>query len=131
MPNNQRAVFVITEKSTPEGPRSFWTRVGAAFDNRDGSVTIKLDALPLSGTLQVRDGDDHGRTGLPHMPEIGGPPEPGREARSEAVEKLLDEHAKALRAVDTALSLGKEQSAARRVEAARRAILAAVLGSDA
>ncbi|MBI5497030.1 MAG: hypothetical protein HY904_18595 [Deltaproteobacteria bacterium] len=50
-------MFVITEKTTADGPRSFWTRVGAAFDNRDGSVTIKLDALPLSGTLQVREDD--------------------------------------------------------------------------
>lgn len=53
----RRAVFVITERMTAEGLRSFWTRVGAAFENRDGSVTIKLDALPLSGTLQVRDDD--------------------------------------------------------------------------
>ena len=53
----RRAVYVITERATAEGSRSFWTRVGAAFENRDGSLTIKLDALPLSGTLQVRDED--------------------------------------------------------------------------
>lgn len=53
----RRAVYVITERETPEGARSFWTKVGAAFENRDGSITIKLDALPLSGTLQVRDED--------------------------------------------------------------------------
>ena len=59
--HHRRAVFVITEKTTPEGQRSYWTKVGAAFDNRDGSVTIKLDALPLSGTLQIRDEDRDAR----------------------------------------------------------------------
>lgn len=59
----RRAVFVITEKTTADGPRSFWTRVGVAFDNRDGSITIKLDALPLSGVLQIRDDDRDDKRG--------------------------------------------------------------------
>jgi hypothetical protein len=53
--NNGRgkAVFAITER----GDKSYWTRVGVAYVNRDGSLTLKLDALPISGTLQVRDED--------------------------------------------------------------------------
>jgi hypothetical protein len=47
-----KAVYMITER---EGARSFWTRIGSAWVNRDGSTTLRLDALPLSGTLQVRD----------------------------------------------------------------------------
>ena len=35
--------------------KSFWTRVGVAFVNRDGSWNLKLDAIPTNGTLQVRD----------------------------------------------------------------------------
>jgi hypothetical protein len=35
--------------------KSYWTRIGAAFTNRDGSLTIRLDAIPVSGTLQLRD----------------------------------------------------------------------------
>ena len=58
---NRRAVYVITERVTHDGAKSFWTRVGAAFDNRDGSVTVKLDALPVSGTLQIRDDDRDNR----------------------------------------------------------------------
>jgi hypothetical protein len=58
---NRRAVFVITERVTQDGSRTFWTRVGAAFDNRDGSVTVKLDALPVSGTLQIREDDRDNR----------------------------------------------------------------------
>lgn len=49
---NTKAVYMITER---EGARSIWTRVGSAWVNRDGSTTLRLDALPLSGTLQVRD----------------------------------------------------------------------------
>jgi len=45
------AVFALTER----GERTYWTRVGSAFTNRDGSITCKLDALPVSGTLQIRD----------------------------------------------------------------------------
>jgi hypothetical protein len=57
----KKAVFVLTEKMTPDGTRTFWTRVGAAFDNKDGSVTVRLDALPLSGTLQIREDDRENR----------------------------------------------------------------------
>lgn len=53
-----RAVYVVTERAVPDGTfRTFWTKVGKAFENRDGSVTLKLDALPLSGMLQIRDED--------------------------------------------------------------------------
>lgn len=35
--------------------RSFWTKVGVAFENRDGSWTLQLSALPITGRLQMRD----------------------------------------------------------------------------
>ncbi len=46
-------VFTIVEKEELE--RAIWIRVGTAFENRDGSLNIFLDALPISGKLQVRD----------------------------------------------------------------------------
>jgi hypothetical protein len=51
---NRRAVYALTERQDG-GTR--WLRVGIAFVNRDGSETIYLDAVPLSGKLQVRDED--------------------------------------------------------------------------
>ena len=51
-----KSVFTVVDK--PDGSRSYWTRIGAGWINRDGSITIKLDALPVNGTLQVRDADD-------------------------------------------------------------------------
>ena len=32
-----------------------WTRAGVACINRDGSMTLRLDVLPLSGELHVRE----------------------------------------------------------------------------
>jgi hypothetical protein len=46
-----KAVFALTERED----RTFWTRIGVAFVNSDGSITARLDALPTSGQLQIRD----------------------------------------------------------------------------
>lgn len=35
--------------------RSFWNRVGVAFVNSDGSINVKLEAVPVSGEIQIRD----------------------------------------------------------------------------
>lgn len=35
--------------------KSFWTKVGVAFENRDGSWNLELSAIPVSGRLQMRD----------------------------------------------------------------------------
>ena len=35
--------------------RSFWTKVGIAFENRDGSWSLELSAVPVNGRLQMRD----------------------------------------------------------------------------
>ena len=46
-------VFTIVEK---EGwDKAVWCKVGAAFENRDGSLTLFLDALPVNGKLHVRE----------------------------------------------------------------------------
>lgn len=53
--NPHRPVFAVTERDG----KSHWTRVGAAFENKDGSVNVLLDAVPVSsGKLQIRDADD-------------------------------------------------------------------------
>ncbi len=47
-----KILWMITER----GERSFWTRIGVGYVNRDGSVNLSLDALPLgSSKLQLRD----------------------------------------------------------------------------
>jgi hypothetical protein len=47
-----KTVYTIVDR----GPnKSFWTKVGVGFVNNDGSINLRLDALPTNGTLQVRD----------------------------------------------------------------------------
>lgn len=35
-----------------------WDRVGVAWTNRDGSLSCRLDVVPLSGRFQIRKNDD-------------------------------------------------------------------------
>ncbi len=56
--NTPMAVFAITER----GDKSYWTKIGVAFINRDKSITAQLDAFPVSGKLQIRSDEksEHG-----------------------------------------------------------------------
>ena len=51
MPRNWKAVFCVVERLK----RKYWLRVGMAFVNRDGSLNVRLDAVPLTGQLHIRD----------------------------------------------------------------------------
>lgn len=47
-------VYAIIERK--DGQKAIWVRVGAAFQNRDGSQTLLLDAFPIgTNKLQVRE----------------------------------------------------------------------------
>lgn len=57
-------VFAITEPREGEG-KSRWTRIGRAFDNRDGSISLLLNALPLgTDRLQIREEREEDRAAL-------------------------------------------------------------------
>ncbi len=53
MSSPRKAVFTVRQRG--EGQKAFWCRVGSAFVNKDGSLSILLDALPLDGKLVVRE----------------------------------------------------------------------------
>lgn len=58
-----KVIYAIVER--PNG-KPFWMRVGTAFPNRDGSMNLYLDAVPLGGKLQMRDfvlHEERGREG--------------------------------------------------------------------
>src|SRR6188474_157628 len=46
-----KIAYVITQRKD----RNFWNRVGVAFVNSDGSINVKLEAVPVSGEIQIRD----------------------------------------------------------------------------
>ncbi len=52
--NRRLAVYAVPD--TKDGEKGFWTKIGIAFTNRDGSINLFLDALPLgTNKLQVRE----------------------------------------------------------------------------
>lgn len=40
--------------SRENGDKRFFTKIGAAFVNKDGSIGVKLDALPLTGDMLMK-----------------------------------------------------------------------------
>jgi hypothetical protein len=54
-PTNSRGMKLVYQIVERKDGKSFWNRIGAAFTNRDGSLTLKLDSIPIGGTMQVRD----------------------------------------------------------------------------
>lgn len=60
MPNNKspmKHVWMV-EDAAPQGAtsgaRSFWTKIGVAYDNADGSMTLQLAAVPVNGKMIIR-----------------------------------------------------------------------------
>jgi len=49
---NVKAVYTIVSR---ENDRDRWVQVGIGFVNRDSSITVRLDANPVNGVLQIRD----------------------------------------------------------------------------
>jgi hypothetical protein len=52
-----KELWVVEDKpATEERPaRSYWTKIGVAVENRDGSYSLHLVAVPVNGRLQMRD----------------------------------------------------------------------------
>jgi hypothetical protein len=49
--SKMKIVYVITQRNN----KSYWNRVGVAFVNGDGSINVKLEAMPVNGEMQIRD----------------------------------------------------------------------------
>ena len=50
--NNRADVYTIVPR---EGQKNFWLKIGTAFANKDGSLNVYLNALPLTGELNIRE----------------------------------------------------------------------------
>jgi hypothetical protein len=58
LPTGKRLqVFSIKELSEKNGEekKTVWVKAGSAWVNRDGSLNVYLDVLPLDGKLHVRE----------------------------------------------------------------------------
>jgi hypothetical protein len=47
-----QAVYTVVSRN--DG-KELWLRLGSAFPNRDGSLTVLLDAVPTNGRLHIRE----------------------------------------------------------------------------
>jgi hypothetical protein len=52
-------IVAAVSRKTDEEPRSFWTKIGVAFENKDGSWNLRFDYFPASSetTIQLREFD--------------------------------------------------------------------------
>ncbi len=51
-----RRLVVYAVPESKDGEKAFWPKIGIAFTNRDGSINLLLEALPLgTNKLQVRE----------------------------------------------------------------------------
>jgi hypothetical protein len=50
-------VYTIVERKSEEHPdrKNLWIHIGIAFINRDGSINVRLNALPVDGKLHIRE----------------------------------------------------------------------------
>jgi hypothetical protein len=63
MSNNgkkMKQLVAAIERGEGEEKKSYWTRIGVAFENRDGSYNLRFDFIPArpdGTTIQLRDFD--------------------------------------------------------------------------
>ena len=71
-PNNAMRKKVVAPVQRDPNGKTYWVKVGVAFQNKDGSWNLYLDAFPFSGKLQLRDWDEpyesRARGGAPSLP---------------------------------------------------------------
>ena len=74
-----KVVYAIIDRP----PRKHWLRIGLAFVNRDGSLNVRIDAVPLTGRLHIR--DDSQRMGGAELDS----PEPEEKAAARAMRRTV------------------------------------------
>ena len=59
MAKQMKQLVGVVERGEGDNKKSFWTRVGTAFENKDGSWNLMFDFQPTNGatTVQMRDID--------------------------------------------------------------------------
>lgn len=68
-------VYAISERESsgsgqqnagPNAGKDRWTRIGIGFVNRDNSINVILDAMPLNGRFHIRDRQNKTKTTQPN-----------------------------------------------------------------
>jgi len=64
-----KVVYTIIERGRG---RRVWLRVGVAFVNRDQSLNVRLDAVPISGQLHIREAPPPGSRDSEQLAPLSG-----------------------------------------------------------
>jgi len=87
---NMKSVWTVVERTTAAaGTRSYWTRVGVGFVNRDGSLNLRLDAIPINGQLQVREWEPADRRPDGNDPQARSRSRPPQQPLGPSVDSLI------------------------------------------
>jgi hypothetical protein len=73
-----KVVYSIID-SIKDGAKPYWQRLGVAFVNKDGSINIFLNGLPVNGKLHIRDEEPRDKDAAPgqgNYAKRSAPPEP-------------------------------------------------------
>jgi len=56
MEKNMKKIVAAVERGEGNNKKSYWTRIGVAFENKDGSYNLRFDYVPTDPqtTIQVR-----------------------------------------------------------------------------
>lgn len=56
---NMKQIVAVVERGEGADTKKFWTRIGVAFENRDGSWNLRFDYFPTNPatTVQLREID--------------------------------------------------------------------------
>jgi len=85
---NMKVAYSVTERAG----KSYWTRIGVAYVNKDGSWNLKLDAIPVAGgTIQLREWEprDEQQAHAPSSSHLGQDDFAARRARPLAPEPFV------------------------------------------
>ena len=50
-PNSNKSSLIAYQVRETDNSKSFWNRIGAAWNNKDGGFTIQLECLPIDGRI--------------------------------------------------------------------------------
>jgi len=58
---SKRMKVLCPVQRNDDSKKAVWRTLGIAFENKDGSINVYLDAYPVNGKLQLREFDDDDR----------------------------------------------------------------------
>jgi hypothetical protein len=62
--NRKRVLKIYTIVEKQNLAKGIWLEIGVARENRDGSLSGKLDALPANGTIHIREYEQNRNKGF-------------------------------------------------------------------